>query len=79
MSTALDDIRYRLRVSKLEAQVALLGIERDDLSREIANPRTPAVRREVAIELRDRASLEWEQRVDELTAVRLANQKLISL
>jgi multidrug resistance efflux pump len=72
MKTELDDIRYRLRVSKLEAQVALLGIERDGLNREIANPRTLTVRRIAAIERRDRASIEWEQRADELNSARLS-------
>ena len=51
----MDEIRFRLRVSELEARLALCEIEAAALSREIASSLTSEKRREEAIECRDTA------------------------
>ena len=51
----MDEIRLRMRVSRLEARLALLEIEAAALSREIASPLTSERRREEATECRDTA------------------------
>jgi len=49
----LDEIRCRLRVSNLEARIALLEIEAAALTREIASPLTSARRGTELIPRRD--------------------------
>jgi hypothetical protein len=48
----IDDIRHRLRVSKLRAQRELLEIERGSLLREVLSSLTSQDRREEAMERR---------------------------
>ena len=52
---ATDEIRLRLRISKLEAKLAFAEIEVADSTPEIASPRTPAQRRDGAVARRDNA------------------------
>lgn len=49
----MDEIRIRLRISNLEARLAMREIEIAALSREIASPLTSSKRREEATERRD--------------------------
>ena len=51
----MDEIRLRLRISKLEAQLALTEIEAVALTHEIASPRTLARRYDEATAHRDHA------------------------
>jgi hypothetical protein len=51
----MDEIRFRLRVSNLEARFALSAIEAAALSMEISSPLTTERRREETIECRDTA------------------------
>jgi hypothetical protein len=51
----LDEIRCRLRISNLEARLALREIEAAALAHEIKSPLTFANRREVAGQCRDAA------------------------
>jgi|HubBroStandDraft_2_1064218.scaffolds.fasta_scaffold481483_2 hypothetical protein len=51
----MDQIRYRLRISMLEAKLALAQIEAAALAREIRSPLTSAQRRQQATDLRDAA------------------------
>ena len=48
----LDEIRWRMRVSNLEARVELCEIEATALAREIASPLTPETRRGEATDRR---------------------------
>jgi hypothetical protein len=50
---ALDEIRCRLSISRLEAKVSLRQIEAASLGREICSPLTSANRRDEAVERRD--------------------------
>ena len=54
----MDDIRLRLRISNLEARLALREIEAAALTREIASPLTSSKRREEVIQSRDAALTE---------------------
>jgi hypothetical protein len=51
----MDEIRLRLRISKLEAKLTLAEIEATALTHEIASPRTPAHRCDEATAHRDGA------------------------
>ena len=51
----MNEVRLRMRVSKLEARLALVEIETAALSREIASPLTSERRRAEAKECRDTA------------------------
>ena len=62
MTSALDDIRHRMRIANLEARLALGEIECADLKRKIKSPLTPSLIREEAI-------LRHEDRLDECTAI----------
>jgi hypothetical protein len=66
----IDEIRFRLLISKLEAKLAMLQIEAAALSREIGSPLTSARRREQATDLRDTALTESSALQSELNALR---------
>lgn len=66
----MDEIRLRMRVSKLEARLALLEIEAAVLSREIASPLTPERRRQEAKESRDTALAQGRTIMTELESLR---------
>lgn len=61
-----------MRISKLEAQLALLEIESGALTREIKSPLTPFESKDQARERLRRAQDEWHQVKDELERVRFA-------
>ena len=67
---ATDEIRLRLRISKLEAQLDLAEIEAADCTREIASPLTPAQRRDGAIARRENAEAKACELRVELDALR---------
>jgi len=54
----MDEIRLRLRISKLEAKLTLAEIEATALTHEIASPRTPAP----ATKRLHTAMVHWQQR-----------------
>ena len=62
MTSGLDDIRLRMRISKLEAQLALGEIECADLTRKIRSPLTSSA-------IRDEAIQRHEDRLDECKAI----------
>jgi hypothetical protein len=62
----MDDIRRRLRVSKLQGQRDLLEIERDALIREITSPLASQERREEVFMLRDELKSKCAKVVEEL-------------
>lgn len=65
----MDEIRYRLRISKLEAKLALRQIEAEALAREIRSPLTSAPRREQATDLRDAALAESSELLADLKSL----------
>jgi hypothetical protein len=66
----MDEIRYRLRISKLEAKLALTQIEAAALAREIRSPLTSAPRRAQATERHEGALAESSRLQDDLNAMR---------
>ena len=65
----MDEIRFRLRVSRLETRLALCEIEAAALSREIGSSLTSERRREEAIECRDTALTEGRTIMTELVSL----------
>lgn len=55
----MDEIRIRMRISNLEARLAMREIEIAALSREIANYLTSSKQRAEAIEYRDLEHADW--------------------
>ena len=72
----LDEIRIRMRISNLEARLAMREIEMAALSREIASPLTSSKRREEAAERRDAEHEDWWQIKTELDELRRAYPRL---
>jgi hypothetical protein len=66
----IDEIRHRLRISKLEAMLALRQIEASALTREIRSSLTPSSRKEQATDLRDAAHAESAALQADLNALR---------
>jgi hypothetical protein len=66
----LDEIRWRMRVTNLEARSELREIEAAALAREIASPLTPATRRSEAIGRRDALLREASELKAELDQMR---------
>lgn len=66
----LDDIRYRMHVTKLESRLALLEIETAALAREISSPLTSSTRRAVAADTRETLQAEWSEIMEELQKLR---------
>jgi hypothetical protein len=65
----LDEIRWRLRVSNLEARVELREIEAAALMHEITSPLTPAARQAEAIQRREALlteSIELKAELDQM-------------
>lgn len=67
----LDNIRYRMRVTKLEARLALREIECAALTREINSPLTSTTRKTEAAESRESMQAEGAEIMQELTELRL--------
>jgi hypothetical protein len=68
----MDEIRLRMRISNLEAQLALREIERDALTREIKSPWMSFENKDHARERLSRAQDEWHRAKDELEKLSLA-------
>ena len=72
----IDEIRFRMRISKLEAKLALTQIEAAALTREIRSPLTSALRRLQATYLRDAALAESKTLQANLDALRTQSPDL---
>jgi len=68
----LDDIRYKMRVSKLEAKLALREIDNAALTREIRSPLISYERRTEAFQRREALQGEWSEIMEELKGLRFA-------
>lgn len=66
----IGEIRIRMRISNLEARLAMREIEIADLSREIASSLTSSNRREEGIKRRDAEQADWRQIRAELDEMR---------
>ena len=66
----MDELRIRMLVSKLEALLALREIEAAALTKEIASPLTPEMRREQANESRETALAQGRSIRTELESLR---------
>ena len=65
----IEDIRRRMRVSNLEARLALHEIDAEALSHEISSPMTSVPKREEAIQRRESA-------LNEVSAIKAALDKM---
>ena len=74
MENELDDIIYRMRITKLESKLALREIERECLNRQIATRTLTSDRHVEAKERRDQLQTECAQLLTELETVRHAHQ-----
>lgn len=66
----LNEIRYRMRITKLESKLVFLEIEGAALTREVYSPLTPPTRRAVAIENRKAMQTEWLRIMEQLKRLR---------
>lgn len=71
----IDELHIRMRISNLEARVALREIEIASLDRNINSPLTSARRKSVAGERKNAALVELSEIKDELEQVRRAHPK----
>jgi hypothetical protein len=62
----LDDVRRRLRISRLQARRDLLAIEREALVREIDSPKTSPARKREALTLCNDLADRWARVVEEI-------------
>ncbi len=74
MDNELEDIIYRMQITKLESKLALREIERESLKLEIAARRLTPGRHVEAIERRDELQTECEQLLTELEKLRQSHQ-----
>ncbi|MGA8669684.1 MAG: hypothetical protein WB679_07400 [Terracidiphilus sp.] len=74
MENELEDIIYRMQITKLESKLALREIERESLNREIATRTLTPDRHVEAIERRDELQTECAQLLTELETLRQSHQ-----
>lgn len=72
----LDEIRIRMRISNLEARLAMREIEIAGLSREISSPLTASKRRAQADECRDAEQADLWRIKAELDELRISYPRL---
>ena len=66
----MDEVRIRMRISNLEARLAMREIEIAALNREIGRPLTSSIRRAEATEQRDAEQADWWRIKAELDELR---------
>jgi hypothetical protein len=74
MANALDDIIYRMQITKLESKLALREIERESPNRGIARRTLTPEQHVEAIERRDELQTECAELLTELETVRHSKQ-----